>query len=163
MYKRVIRERLVHRLGQAEVDHLRDRFTVIKADQNVRRLQIAVDDPLLMRVLHSVADLHEEIETLFDGYPGLVAILGDGHALDVLHHEERTPLFRDSSIEHFRDVRMIHERQGLTLDFEPRQHLPAIHARLDQFDRHAPPNGLQSARQPTPVPIPPSPISSISL
>ena len=46
-------------LGQPEVDHLGDRLVIVGLDQNVRRLQIAMDDPLLVRVLHSRADLPE--------------------------------------------------------------------------------------------------------
>jgi hypothetical protein len=35
----------------AEVDHLMHRIVVLESDQHVRRLGVAVDDPLLARVL----------------------------------------------------------------------------------------------------------------
>ena len=35
---------------------------------------------------------------------------------------------------------MIHHRQGLPLGLEPREHLPRIHARLDDLQRHATPD-----------------------
>ena len=41
----------VERLGQAEVDHLRHRLAVVLGHEHVRRLQIAVDDSLLVGVL----------------------------------------------------------------------------------------------------------------
>ena len=47
-------------LGHAEVDHLWDRHAVVKGDQDVRGLEVTVDDPLLVSVLHRVADLDEQ-------------------------------------------------------------------------------------------------------
>ena len=61
----------------------------IQADQNVRRLQIAVDDPLLMRVLHGVADLDEQLEPLLHREIGLVAIFGDRHPLEPAPSQSR--------------------------------------------------------------------------
>ena len=50
---------LVDRLGDAEVDHLGHRLAVVERDQHVRRLDVAVDDPLLVRVLDRLADRDE--------------------------------------------------------------------------------------------------------
>ena len=52
------------RLGDAEVDHLGHRLAVVEGDQDVRRLQVAVDDALLVGVLHGLADRDEELEPL---------------------------------------------------------------------------------------------------
>ncbi len=52
-------------------------------------LQVAVDDPLLVGVLHRLADGDEQLQPGRDRQPVAVAILGDRHALDQLHHEER--------------------------------------------------------------------------
>ena len=52
------------RLGHAEVDHLRHRPAVVQADQDVGRLQVAVDDALLVGVLHRLADGNEQLEPL---------------------------------------------------------------------------------------------------
>ena len=41
----------------------------MQRDQHVRGLDIAVDDPLLVRVLHCLADQHEQLEPLGDGEP----------------------------------------------------------------------------------------------
>ena len=51
-------------LGNAEVDDLRHGHAVVQRDEDVRRLEIAMDDPFLMRVLHRLADLDEKIQTL---------------------------------------------------------------------------------------------------
>ena len=37
---------------------------VVQRDQDVRRLEVAVDDPLLVRVLHRLADLDEQLQPL---------------------------------------------------------------------------------------------------
>ncbi len=54
---RLVGQLLLRGLGDAEVDHLRHRHAVVQRDQDVRRLDVAVDDPLLVRVLDGVADL----------------------------------------------------------------------------------------------------------
>ena len=49
--------------GQTEVDHLRDRPTiVIGGDQNVGRLDIAMDQTFLMRVLDGLTNVDEQIQ-----------------------------------------------------------------------------------------------------
>ena len=52
------------RLGDAEVDHLRHRPAVLHGDQDVRRLDVAVDDALLVGVLDRLADLDEQLQPL---------------------------------------------------------------------------------------------------
>ncbi len=64
--QRVLRKRLVDRLGDPEVDHLGHRLAVYQLHQHVRRLEIAMDDPLLMRVLDRLADRDEQFESLAD-------------------------------------------------------------------------------------------------
>ena len=43
-------------LGHAEVDDLRHRLAVIDCHEDFRRLEVAVDDPFLMRVLHRLGE-----------------------------------------------------------------------------------------------------------
>ena len=54
-------ELLRSRFGHAEVDNARHRLAVDFSDEDVRGLQVAVDDGLLVRVLHAFADLDEEL------------------------------------------------------------------------------------------------------
>src|SRR5437773_1148877 len=63
-------------------------LVVVGGDENVGGFQIAVDDPLLVRVLDGRTYLHEQVQPLRHTQPRGVAILGDRHALDVLHDEE---------------------------------------------------------------------------
>ena len=88
-------------------------------DQDVRRLDVAMNDPLLMRVLDGLADRHEQFEPLARSGDCSVAVFGDRDAVDQFHHEVRPPAVGRSRVEHLGDVRVIHERQRLTLGFEP--------------------------------------------
>ena len=63
----------------AEVDDLRHGRAVGQGDENVRGLEVAVDDPFLMRVLHRVADGDEELEPVRGRQVVLVAILRDAN------------------------------------------------------------------------------------
>ena len=74
-------------LGDAEVDDLGHRKGVVERDQHVGGLEVAVDDALLVGVLHGLADGDEQLQPLPRREPVLVAVLGDGHALDQLHDE----------------------------------------------------------------------------
>ena len=55
--QRLLGQPLLRGLGDAEVDHLRHRLAVVERDQDVGRLDVAVDDALLVRVLDRLADV----------------------------------------------------------------------------------------------------------
>jgi hypothetical protein len=93
-----------------------------------------VDDPLLMGVLHGAAGVHKQRKPLVHGQIGLIAVFGDWHTPDQFHHKVGTPGISNPGVERAGDVGMVHERQCLPLDFEPGQHLPAIHALLDDLE-----------------------------
>ncbi len=78
---------LVDRLGHAEVDDLGDRHPVVERDQHVGGLDVAVDNPLLMGMLHRMANRDEQFQTLLRREVVLVAVVGDGDAADQLHDE----------------------------------------------------------------------------
>ena len=129
-------DRRGRRARHAEVDDLRDRAAVQAHHEQVRRLQVAVDDPLLMRVLDPVADREEELEALPCREPVLVAVRGDRIPGYELHHEERQPFVGRTRVEDLGDVRVRHARQGLALGFESGDHLGAVHPGLDDLQSH---------------------------
>jgi hypothetical protein len=88
----VVRELLLGCLGDAEVDDLGYRHAIVQSDEDVRRLDIAVNDALLMRVLDRLADLDEEIEAVLRGELILVAVIGDADAPHQFHDEVRPTL-----------------------------------------------------------------------
>ena len=99
---------------------------VVQRDQDVGRLEVAVDDALLMGVLHRLADRHEQLQPLPRRQVVLVAELGDRHALDQLHHEVRPARGRSrppsNTLAMFGWSMM---RQGLPLGLEAGDHLAA--------------------------------------
>ena len=110
----------LQRLSQTEVDHLGNRPAVVLSDQNVRRLDVAVDDPFLMGMLNRLANLHEQFQPIRNRHPPLVAVLREWNSADQLHDEIRASLFGGAAVKHLGDVRMVHQRQGLPLGFKPR-------------------------------------------
>ena len=136
--QRVLGQRLVHRLGQAEVDHLGHRLAVVQADENVRRLQVAVDDPLLMGVLHGLADRHEQLRAAraigrrawsqysVIGTPLTYSMTKNGRPSSVTPPSKTLAMFGWS-------IRASACRSASNRD----EHLPAVHARLDELERHA--------------------------
>ena len=139
---RLVRQLLLDRLGDPEVDHLRHRHAVVQRDEDVRGLDVAVDDPLLMRVLDGLADLDEQVEAILCGELVLVAVLGDRNPADQFHHEVRPAGLGRAGIEHLGDVRMVHQRQRLPLGLEAGDDLLGVHAQLDDLEGHAPPDRL---------------------
>ena len=110
------------RLRDAEVDDLRLRPVVLVGHEHVRRLHVAMDHALLVRVLHRLADGDEELEPLRDREAARVAVLGDREAARELHGEEGLPVRGDARVEDARDAGVVHERERLPLRFEAREH-----------------------------------------
>jgi len=95
--------------------------------------RVAVDDPLLVRVLHGAADQHEQLQPIPNREPLAVAVLGDGHAVHQLHDEVGPARSRDTAIEDLGDVGVIHHRERLPLRLEPGDNLLRVHPRLDDL------------------------------
>jgi len=89
-------------------------------------------------MLHGGADGQEQIEPFANTQAVLVAVLGDGQAFDVLHHEVGPSVRGQSRIVHAGDMRMLHQRQRLLLGLEAGQYLLGVHARLGDLQCDAP-------------------------
>jgi hypothetical protein len=77
----------------------------------------------------------------------LIAVLGDGHTLDQLHHEVRPAGRGGAGVQDPGDVRMVHQGQRLALGLEAGDDLPGVHAQLDDFDGHLAADRLLLLRQ----------------
>jgi hypothetical protein len=135
---RPFRQTLRRRLGDAEVDDLGYGPPVLERDEHVRRLQVAVDDPLLVGVLHPLAHLDEQLEALAGAQAVRVAVLVEGDPRHVLHHEVGETPLRGPRVEDAGDVGVAHEGQGLPLGLEPGQDLFRGQPPLDELQRHPP-------------------------
>ena len=126
------------RLRDAEVDHLHLWRTVGGgADEDLRRLQVAVDDRLGLRMLDGVGGIGEQRHALADRRRARGAPLGDRRAVDELHDKAGAPARREPAVEHARDARVLHPRERLPLCVEAPQHGGGVHARLHDLDRDA--------------------------
>ena len=133
---------LVQRLGDTEVDHLGLRLIVAIRDQHIARFQIPVDDPLLVRMLDSLANLDKEPQAILDRQLLPIAMLRDRRPRHVLHHKVRPPLLGLPAVVNLGDTGMIHHRQGLPLGLKPRNDLRRVHPQLDDLERHPAPHRL---------------------
>src|SRR5262245_60428196 len=91
-----------------------------------------------MRMLDCLADRNKQLKTLAWCQVHAVAILRDRHTLDEFHHEKWSSSIACASVEHPRDIGMIHHRKRLALGFEARDDLRRVHAGLDHLQGHAP-------------------------
>src|SRR5688500_14373326 len=107
-----------------------------------------MNDSLLMRMLNGIADRDKKIEPLPRPQTILVTKFRDSNSAHQLHHEKWTTKFGHARIENFRDIWVIHQRERVPLLLETRDHFLAVHARLDDFQRHAPPDRLHLLRHP---------------
>ena len=114
------------RLGHAEVDHLRHRLAVVQGDQDVGRLEVAVDDALLVGVLHRLADRDEQLQPLprASGWcSSQYSVIGTPLTSSMTKYGR--PAVGGAGVEHLGDVRVVHQGQGLPLGLEAGEHLPA--------------------------------------
>ena len=90
--------------------------------------------PLLVGMLHGLANRDGQLESLAERQPAFVAILGDRNAFDQLHHEVRAPGIGRAGVEDLGDIGVIHQRERLAFDPEARHNLAALHAGLDELE-----------------------------
>ena len=93
---------MVQQLRDAEVEQLR---RAVGRDKNVRGLEVAMDDQILVRVLDGGAEIDEELQPLAQVELPLVAVLIERLAFDVLHYQVRLAVLRLARIDQSRDVR----------------------------------------------------------
>ena len=129
--ERVRRLAGVEQLGDAEVEQLRH---ALRRDQDVVRLQVAMHDQVLVRVVDGRAHGAHQRDPLLGREPPPVAVRVDRFAVDVLHDEVGRAVRRAPAVEQSRDVRVLQRRQDLPLRAQPALHLAREHAAADQLD-----------------------------
>ena len=127
-------------LGDAEVDDLGHGLAVVFPDEDVGRLDVAVDHAFLVGVLDGEADAEEQFEPGGNIEVSRVAVVGDFHAVHQLHDEIRPAGAGGTHVENPRDVRVVHHGQRLAFLFEPGEHVFRIHPEADDFQGDAPPH-----------------------
>ena len=127
------------RLGQAEIQHL---HRAVRPHLDVGRLQIAVDDPRLVRRFQRLGDLARDRQRLVQRDRAVPKSIGQRRPLDQLQDEPVDSLAPLQSVD-CPDVRMVQRRQDLRFALEPREPVRiGRHRRGQHLDRDVP---LQAA------------------
>ena len=106
---------IVQQLGDAEVQQA---HVAGRRDQDVGRLEVAVDDQVRVCVADGLADLQEQREPRFHAHVVGLAVIGDRHALDVFQRQVGLALAADAGIEQACDVGVFEAREDLALTGE---------------------------------------------
>ena len=126
---------MVDGLGDSKINHLDFGLTIARRDKDVRGLQVAVDDTILISVRDSLANRFEQLQS-FLGWQAIgVALFRQWYASDKFHHEVGPPVFFCNAIEYARNVRMVHECQCLPPSFKSSCNGLGVHSWLDDFQR----------------------------
>ena len=130
----------VQQLGDAEVQQLDHALAADLGDEDVARLEVAVDDAEIVRRLQRGADRLQNLQHLAGREaPALVQHRPQVDALEQLHHVERAPVGQIVELEDVDDARVLDHVDGARFLHEARDHLrrrrelPAQH-----LDRGAP-------------------------
>ena len=73
-----------HQLSDPEVQQL---WLAFFGHQNIGRFDVAMNDQVLVGVVHCMADFLEQSQSFVDAKIALVAITVKGHPIDVLHDQ----------------------------------------------------------------------------
>ena len=130
-----VRRLSLEQAGDAEVEHFRLARAI---DEDVARLDVAVDDAAIVRVLDGVADSRDELEPRRDIERVRRDVLAQWRALDELHGEVRLRCLADlrgPGLVDLRDAGMLQPAEHLRLALETLEHLPRGQAASDDFQR----------------------------
>ena len=123
----------VEQLGDTEIQQLDGAFL---GDQDVLRLEVAVDHQILMRVVNRGADREEETQPFADGEAVGIAVFIDRRSGDEVHHEIGPSVRGGAAIQEFGDIRVIEVRQDLAFGIEALERVIAEDAAADHLDGH---------------------------
>lgn len=133
--QRLLGELAEESLGDPEVDELgQGAIPGERGDEDVRGLDVAVQDPALVGVLESVAELGDELHPLFEAEAIPVTIDIDRNPVDVLHHEIGLSALRGARVENLSDVGVAQACEGLPFGLESGEDLPVVRSRLDDLE-----------------------------
>ena len=106
---------------------------ILKADQDIRGLQIAVQNTALMRVQHAVASVHEQLQPCLNTYVFQIAMRMNGKTRDQRHGEPRAAIRRSAAFKNRGHIGVIHQSHGLLLGPKSGENSLAVHALLQHF------------------------------
>ena len=97
-----------------------------------------MDDALLVRMINGLAYGGEQPQTGGEVQALLIAVVGNGRAVDVFHDEVRPALRGNTSLQDARNVRIVHQGERLSLCIETPKHPARVHPQLDELNGDPP-------------------------
>jgi len=122
-------------LGDAEVEELR---LPLLRHQDVARLQVAMDQQVLVRILDRAADPPKKIQAPVDRQPVQLAVAVDGQAFHQLHDEVWATLRRGAAVVEAGNVGVLQPSEDLPLAEELEAGFRRVQAPAQHLDRHQP-------------------------
>jgi len=104
--------------GDAKVDHARSGAVISHFHQDVRWLEVAVDEAGIVGVLYPSARADQQAHALVQAQAVGIGVLGDASAAHEFHREVRPAIVRRSGVKQPRNIGMVEHRQGLPLCLE---------------------------------------------
>jgi len=124
--------------GDAKVEHF---GPSVVPDEYVRGLEVAVDNPVQMGVLHRIADEKKQVKFNLDIQARFRGIVGDGLTADEFKGAEIARAFvgrKGPGIKELADAGMIEQCEGTDLAPEPSRRVGGTVAGAEYFDRDGP-------------------------
>jgi len=113
-----------------------------------------MNNAFLVSVLHRLANFNKKSKPILGRQFFLIAIICDPNSTHELHDEIRASTWSCASIEYFRNIRMVHHRQGLTFRLETGDNLFRVHPKLKDLQGDSAPHGFILLRHPNDSPAP---------
>jgi len=132
--QRRLEEFRIQQLGDSEVQ---EPGHSILGDQNVARLEVAMNHQILVRVLHGRADTEEQLQAGTSRELVQAAILVDRNALHVIHHQVGQPVLSAAAIQQLHDIGVVQRGEGLPLVPKAMNDFGGVEAGPQHFDGHA--------------------------
>ncbi len=124
-------ERRREQLGRAKVQQP---GSAVFGHQDVIRLQVAVDNEMLVGKLDGLANAHEQRDPLGHGKTPIFTEAMDGNSIHVLHHQKQVAVGGDAAIQQAGNIRMLELGQNLPFLAEPFPKQIGRQGQVDEFD-----------------------------
>lgn len=121
----------IQHAGDAEVEEFR---FAVAGNQNVGRLEIAVDDELAVGVIDGIAEGEEDAKASGEGQGVLVAVLVQPESFDKLHDKVRQAVLAGAAVEQARDVGVDQRGEDLAFHAEAFEGAGVKPTAFDNFD-----------------------------
>ncbi len=118
-------------MGHAEVEHL---WLAGVIHKDVARLQVAMNDTLVMSVLHRVAHLRQQLQARSRVQSAISRVLVHRHTANELHGEEGPAVHTDARFVHLRDTGMLQPRQDFCFVSEAAEQLGCCASRANHLE-----------------------------